>query len=122
MSNTPWPEKIAALYNAIAPTFIGVDYAKEYDVTVAIAGNFESKGRDMKTNLILSETFQEAQEFAKIMQWAAGQWVFVLTYRSLFSYRGSTLYIVSGGREREDFGAIEGLFIQANIKVIDMEQ
>ena len=108
----------------VPPTYIGADYGKEdHSVTTLVAGNFEPQWRDMKTNLVLAETFQEAQDFAHLMGWRTrSEWSFVVTYRSIFNFRGSTCYIIAGGREREDFGAIEGLFIQANIKVIDMEQ
>lgn len=102
-------DKLNALMYAtgVLPTLIGIDYG---DTTVA------------KTVLVLSETLQEAREFAKLMGFADREWEYVDHFRKVLGRREATLYLIAGGRERKDFSAIEGLFIQGDIKVIDMEQ
>lgn len=44
----------------------------------------------------------------------------VNTYSDMLRYRGLRVYITERGRDRDDFGAIEGLFIQGNHEVIDV--
>lgn len=73
----------------------------------------------MRTNLILAGDKEEAAQFAAFMGF--NNWEFLDHYRKLMNYGGSIVYVVGGGRDREDFGAIEGLFIQKNITQVDME-
>lgn len=44
----------------------------------------------------------------------------VTHYRDMMKYRGLKVYITERGPERDDFGAIEGLFIQGGHTVIDV--
>lgn len=46
--------------------------------------------------------------------------VHVTHYSDMMKYPGLSVYITERGRERTDFGAIEGLFIRGNHSVIDI--
>ena len=95
----------------VSPYLTGADYGAD-DRTVMSTYS--------RAVLVLAATEREAREFAGLM--ALNSWQYVDHFRKVLAHRGATLYIIAGGREREDFPAIEGLFIQAHIKVIDMEQ
>jgi hypothetical protein len=92
---------------------------KNKQITAEQAAAMREEVEKMRTNLILAADEAEAAEFAAFMGF--NNWVFLDNYRRLMNYGGSIVYVVGGGRDREDFGAIEGLFIQKNITQVDME-
>lgn len=44
----------------------------------------------------------------------------VVHYRDMMKYEGAVVFITERGRNRKDFGAIEGLFLRGNHRVIDI--
>lgn len=74
----------------------------------------------MGTILIVGGHKQESYEFACMMGFP--KYIHVYHYRDMLKYRRASVYVVGTGAEREDFPAIEGLFLIGGHTVMDMNE
>lgn len=72
--------------------------------------------------LVISGNAQETNELAELMGWDASVYIHVTKYADMLNYRKRSVYIYGTGRERPDFGAIEGLFLRGGHTVVDMDE
>lgn len=111
------------------PKYIAVDWAKSEDEDIYekyFHPSVEFKAVDEKKEggviLLISHHIDEAQEFAtEVLGVRRDQWHWVIDFKDMMKYRGSSTYLLPTARMRADFEAIQGLFIQCKASVIDLD-
>lgn len=111
--------------SAFEEKYFVAEFPERFAIKPSIQGDWAIPAKTAQENMILviASTVEEATQFAKdIMGWKGHEWVFVDNYNKMLSYRNSSVYICGEGRERKDFGAIEGLFLIGGHSVMDMNE
>lgn len=100
----------------------GADWVKEYLFNHPAKPVRRNQLASFDVILLISHHIDEAREFAEtVLGVPRSQWHWVTGYRDMMRYRHSSVYVLPTARMRDDFEAIQGLFIQCAHSVTDLD-